>query len=134
MFKKIYFVIGAKLQCYAIREAMNTGSFLGAFDFEAFLWRLVEFVAELEKNYERCEDACFQSFDIYSKSLQENLLSYVIQKERLTFVESRHTNDCYSKVLLKVYRLLVKCRKGHRVNFGDVFETKGNFEIDMLFD
>lgn len=118
-------IIGSKLQCFAIREAMNTGSYLGTFDFEAYFLRLIEFTVELETGFADSEDLFFQKFDGYSKSLQENLVSYVAQKERLTFVESHRTNDYFSRLLSKLFHVLVKCRKGQKVNFRDVFEAMG---------
>lgn len=115
-------IIGSQLQCFAIREVLNSNSTEHSFDFDSYFLNILNFVMDLEKGFKFAETLYYTKIDTYSNVMQKNLYSYFEQKERMPHSEDRKSNSYFSGMLFKLYKVLEKCRKGEVIRIRQIFE------------
>ncbi|CAF0728980.1 unnamed protein product [Brachionus calyciflorus] len=113
-------VLGAWQQCFAIRLALQTSKVYCSIDFDNFFYQILNFVNDLENNYENLDEAKYENLDKYSQSLRENIFLYLEQNKSTLFEindkSSPKKSLSYTYLLLKLFKLIKKCRRGHKIN------------------
>lgn len=169
----IWAVIGAMQQCYAIRLALLTNKSQYSFDFDNFFTQILEFVCDLELNYDILDQLKIENFEKYSINSQKNILFYFEQKTQMlnkiklskkinanlklktkNVVNNSNNNNnlnylngandlngflnfssksfsdpvrnksnlTYSNLLRKLNKLIIKCRRGERINLQRLYK------------
>ena len=117
-----------------------------SFDFDNYYSSILNFVIELEKNFTISDILKFENMENYSKEMQEILLKYFEQKYNMNpFKEefnsvlnkkikpiSDDTKDKYSTLMIKLNKLIKKCRKGEIINLTRLYEKLAECGISAV--
>ena len=146
-------VIGAMQQCYAVRLALLANRSPYSFDFDSFFHNIINYVCELEKTYNLSDQEHYENREKYSKNLQDNLMMYLEQKYnklntknnagapdltnlKFKFKISPKINDkpnmTYSELLRRINKLIIKCRKGEKINLQRLYQQVAGCGISAI--
>ena len=116
------------------------------FDFDSFFAKIFSFVIELENSFTESDLLKFENKENYSKIMQNNLYKYLKQKYKMNpdnsmFISHLNKNmpvislevkEKYSLLLLKLNKLIKKCRKGEIINLNRLYEKVAGNGISAL--
>jgi hypothetical protein len=144
MFTKIthnqkWTIIASLQQSYAIRLLLENIKPPSFFDYDEFFTKIYKFVCDFEKKFNILDEINYENIDHYSKDLQKIFHIYIEQKNNFNknsnsklynniqldvrkFNSNSNTSFEYSTLLRKLYKLILKCRKGEKINLEHLFK------------
>lgn len=131
-------VIGALQQCFSIRLALYANKHNSLFDLDNFYVKILNFVYDLELNYECQDKSNLIHSNSYSEVLKENVLSYLEQKKIWSSEKQlnkiiQHSNQfSYTYLLLKLFKIVKKCRRGQRINMQALYKVISNYNSTAI--
>lgn len=140
-------VIASLQQTYAIRLVLENLKSPIYFDYDEFYLKICKYVSNLENQFDILDDEINKNIEKYPKDLQNMFEVYMKQKidfeenfeylntqndtnnDRKSHKNSSNYNSKYSSLLLKLYKLIIKCRKGEKINSETLFKKTTSSDI-----
>ena len=131
-------VIGALQQCFSIRLALYANKYNNLLDLDNFYLKILNFVYDLELNFESQDQISLSHSNGYSESLKENIILYLEQKKiwssekQLSRIIHHSNQFSYTHLLLKLFKIIKKCRRGQRVNMQALYKTISSYNSTAI--
>ncbi|RNA23136.1 poly(ADP-ribose) glycohydrolase ARH3-like [Brachionus plicatilis] len=131
-------VIGAVQQCFTIRLALYANKNNNLFDLENFYLKILNFVYDLELNYEFQDQIKAKNLNEYPEVLKENVMSYLEQKKlwssekQLSKIIQNSNQFSYTYLLLKLFKIIKKCRRGQRINMQALYKIISSYNSTAI--
>lgn len=131
-------VIGALQQCFSIRLALYANKNNNLFNLDNFYLKILNFVYDLEQNYEFQDQMNIKHLNEYSEVLKQTVMSYMEQKKiwynekQLNKKKQNSNKFSYTLLLLKLFKIIKKCRRGQRINMQALFKVISSYNSTAI--